>query len=98
MADEEEILLSIDEAALFLGVSKVTLRRWTRVSQVPFVRVNSRGDRRFRREDLEKFVHSHEVFVPEDDPPPPSPLPPPLLPVKKGKDSKRTDRKTESRR
>jgi excisionase family DNA binding protein len=52
-------LLTIEEAAGVLGLSKVTLRRWTKQEQLPFVRINGRGDRRFRRGDLEHFIQAH---------------------------------------
>jgi excisionase family DNA binding protein len=55
MADESN-LMSLDEAAVRLRVSKVTLRRWTKSGMVSCVRIGSRGDRRFRREDIECFI------------------------------------------
>ena len=49
-------LLSLTEAAKLLNVSKETLRRWTRLNKVPVLIVNKRGDRRFRQEDIERFM------------------------------------------
>jgi excisionase family DNA binding protein len=49
-------LLTLEEASRLLGVSKITLRRWTRAGALGCVRVGERGDRRFRREDLEDYV------------------------------------------
>jgi excisionase family DNA binding protein len=51
-----EGLLTLEEAARLLGVSKITLRRWTRAGSLGCVRVGQRGDRRFRREDLEGYI------------------------------------------
>ncbi|MBU1984811.1 helix-turn-helix domain-containing protein [bacterium] len=49
-------LLSIDEAAEWLGVAKVTIRRWTNTGILRCVRMCDRGDRRFRVEDLDLFI------------------------------------------
>lgn len=49
-------LMTLDEAAALLGVAKITLRRWTRMGELPCVRIGKRGDRRFRRADLEKYI------------------------------------------
>lgn len=48
-------LLSIQEAAEFLGVHTETLRRWDRGGKLGAIKVNERGDRRYRYEDLLKF-------------------------------------------
>jgi excisionase family DNA binding protein len=56
MASFNEGLLTLEDAARLLGVSKITLRRWTRSGSLGCVRVGQRGDRRFRREDLEDYV------------------------------------------
>lgn len=45
-------LLTIDEAAQVLRVSKASLRRWTNEGRLPCVRVGRRGERRFRSADL----------------------------------------------
>lgn len=51
-----EGLLTLDEAATYLGVAKITLRRWTRDGHLVCVRIGRRGDRRFRREDLDAYI------------------------------------------
>ncbi len=51
-----EGLLTLDEAAQLIGVSKISLRRWTRDGSLSCIRVGSRGDRRFRRKDLERYI------------------------------------------
>jgi excisionase family DNA binding protein len=50
-------LLTIDEAARYLSVSKSSLRRWTRLGTLACSRVGARRERRFRREDLDRFLH-----------------------------------------
>lgn len=51
-----EGLLTLDEAATYLGVAKITLRRWTRDGHLVCVRIGKRGDRRFRRQDLDAYI------------------------------------------
>ncbi len=48
-------LLSIQEAADFLGVNPETLRRWDRARKLVAVKINERGDRKYRYEDLTKI-------------------------------------------
>ena len=52
----ESGLLTLDEAAAYLGVAKITLRRWTTSGQLRCVRVGSRRDRRFRKSDLDAYI------------------------------------------
>lgn len=49
-------LLTIDEAAQYLNVSKTSLRRWTKLGTLPCVRVGARQERRFLQQDLERFL------------------------------------------
>ncbi len=54
-------LLTIDEAAHYLNVSKTSLRRWTKLGTLPCVRVGARQERRFLQQELERFVvRGHE--------------------------------------
>ncbi|MBK6911362.1 MAG: helix-turn-helix domain-containing protein [bacterium] len=46
-------LLNIQEAADYLRVSKSTLRRWCNAGILEHIRINGRGDRRFRRVHLD---------------------------------------------
>ena len=52
MADELPELMSIREAAKALGVHSSTLRNWDRLGKLPAVRVGSRRDRKFNKEDV----------------------------------------------
>jgi excisionase family DNA binding protein len=49
-------LLTIEEAAQLLNVSKTTLRRWTKLGTLPCVRVGARLERRFRLDDLQRLL------------------------------------------
>jgi excisionase family DNA binding protein len=43
-------LLTIKEVADLLRVSALTIKRWGKVGKLPAIRINSRGDRRYRKE------------------------------------------------
>ncbi len=54
-------LLKIKEAAEILNVNPETLRRWDRNGNLKAIRVGRRqggGDRRYRKEDIEKIIKS----------------------------------------
>ena len=57
-------LLTIEEAAQFLNVSKTSLRRWTRLGSLPCVRVGARRERRFQQEDLERLLNPDVLPLP----------------------------------
>ena len=61
MANSTDGLMGLDEAAAMLGVSKVTLRRWSADGKLPCIRLGGRGDRRFRPQDLESYIRSRMV-------------------------------------
>ncbi len=56
MNSDVEKLLDIHEAARFLGVSEVSVRRYTNSGALPCLRVGGRRERRFQKQDLENFV------------------------------------------
>jgi len=51
-------LLTIEEAAQYLKVSKTSLRRWTNSGRLPCHRVGIRRERRFATSDLDRCVES----------------------------------------
>lgn len=54
-------LLKIKEAAEMLGVNPETLRRWDNDGILKAVRVGSRGDRRYKLEDIEKKIKQRKI-------------------------------------
>jgi len=58
MASEERIsnLLTIREVARMLHVHPNTLRRWSNDGRIKACRINARGDRRFKREEVMRFL------------------------------------------
>jgi excisionase family DNA binding protein len=51
-----ETMLTVRQVADFLHVSICTVRRWSNKGMLKFYRVGSRGDRRYRREDVLRFL------------------------------------------
>ena len=51
-----EALLSVAQAATLLGVHPNTIRSWTDAGRLTAYRINARGDRRLRRDDVERIL------------------------------------------
>lgn len=45
-------LLTVKEVAQLLRVSELTIKRWGKRGKLPAIRINSRGDRRYRKEAI----------------------------------------------
>lgn len=54
--DSNDKLLTIKQAAEFLSVSTMSLRRWTNNGKLKCYRVGLKNERRFKRSDLEAFL------------------------------------------
>ncbi|WP_164844345.1 MEDS domain-containing protein [Azoarcus sp. DN11] len=61
---QDSELLNIKQAAQFLNVSEVSLRRWTGSGRLACLRVGAKGERRFRRTDLEAFLQLQAAVSP----------------------------------
>ncbi|GIW62947.1 MAG: hypothetical protein KatS3mg090_0773 [Patescibacteria group bacterium] len=49
-------LLTVREVAELLRVSPLTIKRWGKKGKLIPIRINSRGDRRYRKEEILKFL------------------------------------------
>ena len=49
-------MLTTTEAARYLSVHPNTIRRWESQGLLPAFRLGRRGDRRFLRDDMERFL------------------------------------------
>lgn len=45
-------LLTVREVAELLRVSPLTIKRWGKRGKLPAIRINSRGDRRYRKDQV----------------------------------------------
>ena len=60
MADKTTKLLTLKEAYQLLNVHPNTLRQWDRKGVLKAIRFGVRKDRRYRLEDLQKFIESNK--------------------------------------
>jgi len=54
--DDLPDLLTISEVASILRVSPLTIKRWGKKGKLPAIRINSRGDRRYRKQVVLKLL------------------------------------------
>jgi len=54
--DDLPDLLTISEVAGILRVSPLTIKRWGKKGKLPAIRINSRGDRRYRKQVVLKLL------------------------------------------
>ena len=55
-AEESDSLLTVREVARRLNVHINTVRKWSNLGVLKGFRVGPRGDRRFLKEDIDKFI------------------------------------------
>jgi len=53
---DSKVMLRSGEVAQLLGVHANTVRRWNKEGILKSYRIGFRGDRRFRREDIDSFL------------------------------------------
>jgi len=58
MPDANEIgsILTVGEVARLLNVHENTVRRWSNLGKIKVFRIGPRSDRRFRRDDIDRFL------------------------------------------
>lgn len=54
-------LLTIREVADLLRVSPLTIKRWGKKGKLPAIRINSRGDRRYKKEVVLRLLGVEET-------------------------------------
>lgn len=55
-------MLRVSEVALLLHVHINTVRRWSECGLIPTYRINPRGDRRFKLEDVRRFLAEYSPY------------------------------------
>ena len=53
---QSKVMLTTRDVAHLLGLHANTVRRWSNQGLVKSYRIGSRGDRRFKREDIDDFL------------------------------------------
>jgi len=49
-------LMTIREVAQLLRVSPLTIKRWGKKGKLPAIRINSRGDRRYKKDVITRLL------------------------------------------
>ena len=57
---DSKVMLTTADVAQLLGVHNNTVRRWSKTGALKAYRIGSRGDRRFKREDIDSFLKEVE--------------------------------------
>jgi len=60
--DEIKPMLTVKDVARFLNIHTNTVRRWSDNNVLKAYRITPRGDRRFRKEDIERFLSRYDEF------------------------------------
>jgi len=58
---DSKVMLTTSEAAHLIGVRPNTVRHWNAKGILKSYRISPRGDRRFRRQDLDSFLKEAEI-------------------------------------
>ncbi len=64
MSEKTKRMMTLEEAAQYLGVSKTSLRRWTRDGQLSCHRIGVRAERRFDQKMLDEFLLRRSTGLP----------------------------------
>lgn len=62
VTDTNDKMLTVKEVAGLLNIHPNTLRRWSEQGRIITYKINSRGDRRFKRSDIEKFLDEFNPY------------------------------------
>ena len=58
--DDLPDLMAIREVAELLRISPLTIKRWGKKGKLPAIRINSRGDRRYRKDVVLRLLGVEE--------------------------------------
>lgn len=57
MSDKLPELMTIQEVSDYLRVGKLTLKRMEERGEIDAIRINSRGDRRYKKSEIERIIN-----------------------------------------
>jgi excisionase family DNA binding protein len=58
---DSKVMLRTSDVAQLLGLHPNTVKRWSKQGILKSYRIGSRGDRRFRRKDIDSFLKKAEI-------------------------------------
>ena len=65
--NDSDKMLTVSEVAELLHVHPNTLRRWSDEGKIISYCITSRGDRRYRKSDIDNFLNQFNPFKDEDN-------------------------------
>lgn len=68
MFEEYPEILTISEAAELLRVAPITLKRWEKKGKIQSIRINSRGDRRYTKQQILALLGQESKTVEPESP------------------------------
>jgi excisionase family DNA binding protein len=60
--DETDKMLTVTEVTELIHVHPNTLRRWSEQGIIITYRINSRGDRRYKKSDIDRFLNRFNPY------------------------------------
>ena len=60
-------MLTARDVGQLLGIHVNTVRRWSNKGLLRAYRISSRGDRRYRRDDIDRFLEEKQIGVGETE-------------------------------
>jgi excisionase family DNA binding protein len=67
--NDPEKMLSVKEVTELIHIHPNTLRRWSEQGLIVAYRINTRGDRRYKKRDIEDFLKEFNPFKGDDESP-----------------------------
>lgn len=56
-------VVTMRETANLFRVSPITVKRWCKAKKIAYFRINERGDRRFKKQDIINYLNKYENVV-----------------------------------
>lgn len=63
---DSEKMLTVAEVTELIHIHPNTLRRWSEQGLITAYRINSRGDRRYKKSDIENFLNEFNPYKNQD--------------------------------
>ena len=60
-------MLTIAEVTELIHIHPNTLRRWSEQGRIIAYRINARGDRRYKKSDIEQFLNEFNPYKSQDN-------------------------------
>jgi excisionase family DNA binding protein len=60
--NKENSFLTVTEVSTLLHIHPNTLRRWCEEGRLVAYRINARGDRRFKLDDIQRFIDQFNAY------------------------------------